>query len=816
VINLLFKNALMKVKKSYGRFLSLIIIIAVGIGFFAGIRASSPNIINSVNTYYENNDFMDFKIVGSMGLDDDDVSALRQLYNISFVKPSYSIDVLSDGKAVRVHAIEENINKPTLIAGRFPLKDNECLADSKAYKVGEILTITSDVNQQLINKEYKVVGTVNSVLYLFKNYGISNIGDGKLTSYIFVPRNNFQMDYYTEIYLKSENPNNQPIYSKEYKGLIKKIEKELINIKESRENARYTAILETAKGNVEDISFENLSQLEKPKWYIFDRTSSPGYSSLEEDTKKVTLIAQVLPVFFIAIVALMSLNTMTRMIDEERGEIGTLTSLGYSNKSILSMYLLYVFTASIIGILGGFFLGSSLIPYIINSTYQSSYILPSLIISYDLMTLFIIMIVTLTLMFLVTYRAVRKELKEKPANLLRPVPIKKGQTILLEKVTFIWKHLSFSWKVTMRNIFRYKKRVFMTIVGIAGCTALLLTGFGIRDSVSGIADLQYSKVMKYDNLLILKNETSTISEELKSFLEKEKISSPTLIKQATYTVDTGSSNININLVVPEEEKSFEKYFVLNSIQDNNTAKLEDSGVVITSKLAEQTGAGVGDTIKITDIENESITLRVSDIAENYIMHYIFMSKESYMKVFDEEVKYNVVVSDHESQDESLLARNLIDSNLFSSVNFTTDGLNTFNLLVSSLNNVIVMIIVIASILALIVLFNLTSINISERTREIATLKVLGFFDNEVNKYIYRETIILTFISIAVGLFGGIFLHRYVIGIIEVDSTVFLKHINLLSYVWAILITVFFTIVVQFFTYFKLKKINMIESLKSVE
>lgn len=816
MINLLFKNALMKVKKSLGRFFSLIIIIAVGISFFAGIRASSPNILNSVNTYYENNNFMDFKIVGSMGLDDDDVRALRQLDNISLAEPSYSLDVLSEGKVVRVHAIEENINNPKIIAGKLPVKDNECLADNKNYKIGEILTITSDVNQQLINKEYKVVGTINSVLYLFKNYGISNIGDGKLSSYIFVPKNNFQMDYYTEIYLKSENPNNQPIYSKEYKSLIEKIEKDLIIIQENRENARYTSILETAKANIEDISVENLSQLEKPKWYIFDRTSAPGYSSLEEDTKKVTLIAQVLPVFFIAIVALMSLNTMTRMIDEERGEIGTLTSLGYSSKSILSMYLLYVFAASIIGIFGGFFLGSSLIPYIIYSTYQSSYILPKLIISYDLIALLLITLVTLTLMFLVTIRAGRKELKEKPANLLRPVPLKKGQTILLERVGFIWKHLSFSWKVTMRNIFRYKKRVFMTIVGIAGCTALLLTGFGIRDSISGIADLQYSSVMKYEDMLVLKNETTTISDELKLLLDKEQLENPTLIKQATYTVDVKSAKIDINLVVPQDEESFEKYFVLNSILDNDIATLDDSGVVITSKLAERTGAGIGDTINITNIENESITLKVSDVAENYIMHYVYINKDYYSQVFGESASFNIVVSDHTSEDESLLAKNLISSNVFSSIIFTTDGLNTFNLLVTSLNNVIVMIIVIASILALIVLFNLTSINISERKREIATLKVLGFYDNEVSKYIYRETIILTFISIAIGLVGGIFLHRYVIGIIEVDSTVFLKYINPLSYVWAFLITIILTIAVQIFTYFKLKKINMIESLKSVD
>lgn len=805
VINLLFKNALMKVKKSYGRFLSLIIIIAVGIGFFAGIRASSPNIIDSVHTYYENNYFMDFKIVSSMGLDDDDVNALKKLKNISTVEPSFSIDLLSEGEVIRVHAIEESINKSTIISGNLPNQENECLADSKNYEVGDIIKITEDFNNQLKNKEYKVVGTINSVLYLFKNYGNSNIGDGKLSSFIFIPKINFQMDYYTEIYLKLENPNSHQIYSSKYTNLIKQMEEKLTVIKKERENDRYNSTIKIFGTNAE-----------KPQWYIFDRTSTPGYTSLEEDTEKVTLIAQVLPVFFIAIVALMSLNTMTRMIDEERGEIGTLTSLGYSNAHILSMYLLYVFTASFIGILGGFFLGSSLIPYIIYSTYQSSYILPKMIVGYDLISLFLITLVTLTLMFLVTYRAVRQELKEKPANLLRPVPIKKGQTILLEKVGFIWKHLSFSWKVTMRNIFRYKKRVFMTIIGIAGCTALLLTGFGIRDSISGIADLQYSEVMKYDNLLVLKNETKDINDELKFLFEREEIYNPTLIKQASYTIDTGSSNLNINLVVPQDEERFDEYFILDSVLNNDIATLDDSGAVITSKLAEQTGAGIGDKIKITNSENQSYTITVTDVAENYIMHYIYMSKESYKSIFGENASFNIIVSDHKAKDESRLAKNLIGSNMISNINFTTDGLNTFNLLVSSLNNVIVMIIVIASILALIVLFNLTSINISERKREIATLKVLGFFDNEVNKYIYRETIILTYISIGVGLLGGVFLHRYVIGIIEVDSTVFLKYINPLSYVFAVLITIFFTIVVQFFTYFKLKKINMIESLKSVE
>ncbi|MDD2371044.1 MAG: ABC transporter permease [Firmicutes bacterium] len=790
---MLFKNAIIKVKKSYGRFISLLIIIAVGVGFFAGIRASSPDITSSMDSYYDQFNLMDLKVLSPTGFTDSDISIIKKLNNTDLIVPSYSIDLLNEGNPIKIHALEDNINQPALVEGRLPISSNECLADSKLYNIGDTIPLTGDTNNILKNHNYKVVGTINSVLYIFKDYGISNIGNGKLHSFIFIDKENFQIPYYTEIYLTAKNTKTAKVYTEEYDNYTKPLISDLVNISKNSETT---------------------------KWYIFDRTDLPGYVALNEDTQKVSLIAAILPVFFMVIVALMSLNTMTRMIEEERGEMGTLTSLGYSNSKILSMYLLYVFIASIAGILIGFFGGSSLIPYIIHSVYKANYILPPLILKFNLLTLLLITFFTLLLMFTVTIRAGRKELKQRPAALLRPVPLKRGKTILLEKIGFIWRRLSFTWKVTMRNIFRYKKRVFMTIVGIAGCTALLLTGFGIRDSVDGIADIQYKKIFKYDNSLVLKNETNSINENLNITLQEQEIKNPLLINQITFTTKATTKEVDLNMIVPENVQKFEDYFILNSKLTNKHITLDTNSIIITQKLSELTGVSKGDTLKITSNDNKVYKLKITDVAENYVMHYIYMNNTTYKEIFGENTKYNIVISNNSTgndiKNETKLAENLMSSNLFTNVNFTTDNLNTFNGLVGGLNNIIIMIIGIAAILALLVLVNLTSINISERKREIATLKVLGFYDNEVNKYIYRETFLLTFLSILIGLVLGIFLHRLIIDIIEVDSTVFLKQINILSYLWAFLITVALSVIVQIATYFKLKKINMIDSLKSVD
>lgn len=566
------------------------------------------------------------------------------------------------------------------------------------------------------------------------------------------------------------------------------------------------AKIEYAKGK--------LSNIEMPKWTILNRnTAVAGYSDIKSAIDTITSVARIIPLFFILIAMLMASNTMARMIAEERGELGTLTSLGFKDGNIIFTYMLYVLSATIFGAVIGFFAGCMIIPKIIFKCFQ--YILPPLIMHYNIANFLFILIASIILMTSVTIFFSYKELNQRPASLMRPVPPKNGKNIILEKINFIWKHLSFTWKVTMRNIFRFKQRVLMTIVGIAGCTALLLTGFGIKDSINGIAQKQYNDIFKYNDLIVLKNETKNINKHLENLLTKNHIQDPVLIKQSVFTCESGSKTLDSYLIVPEDEKIFYKYFDLKSFITGTNTNLNEKGVIISQKLSETFKIRKGDKIKVKDSDNNSYTFVVSDIAENYIQNYIYMNKDLYYKIFGKPIYYNMIVSDY-SGNRKTLAKDLISSNLIINVNFKDDILQQAIEQNKSLNSVIILIVCIAILLAVIVLYNLTSINISERKREIATLKVLGFTDMETNEYIYREAIILSLISIFIGLILGIGLHHFIMGAIEKDTVVYFKNIKGFSFLWAFLITLASSLTMQIITYFKLQKIDMIESLKSVE
>ena len=422
---------------------------------------------------------------------------------------------------------------------------------------------------------------------------------------------------------------------------------------------------------------------------------------------------------------------------------------------------------------------------------------------------------TLVLMTLVTIVSCNVELRQQPAALMRPVPPKKGQKILLERIGFIWKHLSFTWKVTIRNMFRYKKRGIMTIIGVAGCASLLLVGFGLSDSMNGVAEKQYGEIFRYDNMIILNDEIKTLDGDLKSLLDKENIKEPLLIRQASFQSSSGEKSQDTLLLVPENEALFYNYFHLTDAKSGSTLTLDDSGVVITRKLADTFSLNQGDSLTLKDGENHEYQLTVSGVAENYTANYAYMSSALYNKVFGKAPAYNIVVSNHEG-DGKVLARQLMDSDAVLNVVFTDDLRQKILDSNESLDSIIVLIVVVASLLEIVVLYNLTSINISERTREIATLKVLGFNDGETNGYIYREALILSLISTVLGMILGIFLHRFVVGIIEGNAMALFRKIDWDSFVWASVLTIVFSVIMQISTYFKLRKIDMIESLKSVE
>lgn len=802
---MLFKNSLKKIKKSFGRYLSLVLIIFIGVGFYTGIIESIPNIKRVQTEFYNDKNTMDIKVISTLGLNDSDIKEIKKLVDVSTAVGSYSLDTLVNDEVVRVHALEKNINMPLLKDGKMPTKDNECLADYNYYKVGDKVTIRSDYAENLNNTEYTVVGTIYSPMYTGNEYGSSDIGNGKLHSYIYIPKDNFKFDYYTEAYISIDTDNDIP-YDDEYDEDVEKVKTNIEKLGKKRISERIDEIVNASFGMISKETLKNNT------WHVLTRdTSIASYSILGSQYDQVTTIANIIPIFFIIIVALMTSNTMKRMITEERGEMGTLLSLGFSNFKVTSTYLMYVLSATILGSVLGYFIGTILLPQIVYNCFPIYF--PDIKYYFDLGLLLISTLVSCILMILVTIYACNKELKQMPAYLLRPEAPKSGKVILLEKIYFIWNKLSFSMKITMRNISRYKNRVLITLIGTAGCCFLIMLGFALRDSIRMVGTKQYNDIIKYDNLIILNDSVNSMTSELKTTFEGL-IKKELLLSQSTYKVVNKEDNLDVYVVVPEDEDLFYQYFVLNNINKDENLTL-DEGILITPKIAERFNLKVGDTFKVEDSDKNTYKIKVGGIVENYVSNYIYMKPETYKKIFNEDVLYNVVVSKNIKENDDI-AKELLDTKKILSISFSDDLLKSANEMVKGLDEVVVLLVVISCMLAITVLYNLTSINISERTREIATLKVLGFRDRESNDYIYRETLITASIGIILGLLITPPLHDMVMGYLEVDTLVFLRTIKIESYLYASILTFIFVLIMQVVTYFKLKKIDLIEPLKSVE
>ena len=806
---MLLKNTLRKLKHSFGRYFSLLIIVLIGIGFYAGIQSSVPSIKTLQNDYYNETNLMDLTIRSTLGLTKDDVDALNNLANVKKVEGTYTATLLSGEDAIKVHAITENVNKYKLEEGRIPQNENECLADSSFYEVGDTIEITSEENPLNQNK-FKVVGTIISPLYTGTNYGYTNIGTGKLHSYIYVPKTVFSEDTYTEIYILGDKKDDEIPYSKDYDNFIDELTDEVENIKEKREQIR----LDEIKTNLINAAMANPNQITQipnleSKWYITGRNSEvTGYSTLENQYFQVTTIATIIPLIFVSIVFLMSSNTMSRMINEERTEMGTFSSLGISNTRIIINYLSYVLSGTIIGAVIGYMIGTFFIPPLVYNIFQ--FHIPNLEYYFDINLFIACLLVAIILMTIVTIYNSYKELKQKPATLLRPASPKSGKAIFLEKIKFFWSKLSFSSKITTRNIFRYKKRVFMTLIGSAGCTCLIFLGFALRDSVNGVGDKQYGEIFEYDNMLVLNNNIKTI----KQTNIKDMIKNPLLFNQYSYDLKYGEDDsLSAYVLIPSKMKTFEEYFNLLDYKSGKKLKLNNDGVIITPKIADKLELEVGDKLTIQSINGEEKKVKIKGIAENYISNYIYISKDLYETLFNEEITYNMIASNNNSKTK---AKDILNSGSVMTINFSDDLMESANKEIKGLNNIVVLIVVVSSMLALTVLYNLTSINISEREREIATLKVLGFNGRESNEYIYRETLVIVIIGIIVGLVIAVPLHRVITGFIEGDDMMFLKNVKVLSFVFASMLTLIFALIMQLVTYFKLKKVDMIESLKSVE
>lgn len=572
-----------------------------------------------------------------------------------------------------------------------------------------------------------------------------------------------------------------------------------------------------------DDARDEIDSIEEGEWYVFTREDNTGFKSYADNADKIAAIATVFPVFFFLVAALVALTTMTRMVEEERQQIGTMKALGYPPVQIAGKYLLYAAAASLLGCVFGVLIGMRVFPTIIVDAYNIMYDLPEVLTPFS-WPLAIFSAVTATLCTLAaTLSACWNALREAPARLMLPRAPKAGKRIFLERITPLWSRLKFTQKVTARNLIRYKKRFFMTVIGISGCTALLVTGFGIRDSISDIVGIQYGELSNYNLIVGLQHESALDGEELQEILEdKGRVEDYLAVLQDAGSVvpEGGAPEDDITIFVPSSVERLPEFFRFRHRTDSEAVEYGEDAVIVTEKLAERQHWKVGDSITVRNQDEDKASFVITDICENYVYHNLFISPAAYEEGFGREPEMNSLLcrlpegGPEGGEDE--LTTGLLKCEDVAMTTSTEELSASFNNSLQSINYIVVVLIVSAGALAFVVVYNLTNINITERVKELATIKVLGFYESEVAAYVYRETAVLTVIGTAAGLLLGVALHQFVIRTAEVDMVMFGRAIYAPSYIFAAVLTVLFSVLVNLVMYRKLAGISMVESMKAPE
>ncbi|WP_375104784.1 FtsX-like permease family protein [Paenibacillus sp. RS8] len=876
----LWKDIFREIRHTKARFISIFAIIMLGVSFFSGIKSAGPDMLDTAGTFYQETRLMDLKVQTNYGLTEENIDLLSDVPGIDEVQPGYSADVFSGDNALilKVHSYNSDkpLNQYSIIEGRLPENSREMVLDDKLvekYALGDKVTFSgagtdAELSNNFETLDYTVVGFVRSPQFIEKSTrGTSGIGKGTADAFAAIPESDFKLPVYTEAYLSFKDTIGVKAYSPEYEELIeqhtKAVEQALSGVPEARltemraegekelssgrdkvaaaeqqladlkrqpeavQQEQATNMKAIADGLVSAkaelaAGEQKLAELALPKIYITDRNANPGYAEYKDNADRLSAIASAFPVFFFLIAALVSLTTMTRMVEEHRLQIGTLKALGYGNRDIMAKFLVYGTLASLAASVAGLALGFTMFPTIIYNAYSSLYNLPNLIKSFYPSYSIISIIVALICTTLTAWIAARVELRSNASVLMRPKAPKSGQRILLERVTFVWKRLSFVQKVTARNLFRYKQRMFMTVFGVAGCTALILTGFGLKDSIGSIAPQQFGTIMKYDALVALHEDASADARDAYEQLITGESSITGSLSVAQETMKAHSSGVNdqdVHLFIPASVDAISDYVELRDRVSGEKRMLTDEGAIISEKLAKLYGLEPGDLLSVVDKDNETFKIKVAGITENYVMHYVYMTPAYYSSVFGQEPVFNTELLNYTTHDkawEDKFGEKLTDNEGVAAVSFSSSVGTAFDDTMKSMDVVTLVLIVSAAALAFVVLYNLTNINVSERIRELSTIKVLGFYDKEVTLYIYRENLLLSLLGIVAGSGLGIILHSFVLNTAELDATMFAPIIKWPSYVYAALLTLLFSGIVMAFMHIKLKRIHMIEALKSVE
>lgn len=814
----LLKHIFMKIKDNYKRFLSLICMAFLGVGFYAGIQSSSPDMLKTLDNFYDENNVYDISVISNVGLTEDDLLKLSKIKNVELAiniqeKDTY-LEIEENNYVVKLIEYNSQMNNVYIKEGRLPKNNNEvsvdnALLENNNLKLGDSITIDG--------KKYSIVGNVISPLYFSAERPNSNLGSGKVDYYIYVYNGFLDLEAYSNIYITVKGAKKYLTNSDSYKKLINNVKKDIDLIKDKQQDIRYdelySDIIETSE--MYGISIDE-SNFIKPKWYIYDRLDNTSYKELINASDNLKKIGNIFPIIFFAISVLVSLISMMRMIEEDRVENGTLKSLGYNSFHITLKYVIYSLLATTIGSSVGAIFGSYMIPSVIWNIYKKIFFIPKFIYllksDYNALGLWICILCICGTSVIVCI----KNLREVPANLMRPKAPKSGKKILLERINFIWKKLKFSDKITIRNIFRYKSRVITTILGIAGCTSLILAGFGLKDSIKDVIDFQFNNIIKYDKMLMTNESINQIDIE-KELLNDDKVENFTNVNTQNIKVLFNEEQ-EVTMITPDDFNSISKSISLIDLKTNNIIdNISDNSCIISEKTAKLLDIDVGDKISLLDNDNNKYDIKVSYIIKNYINQYLYINKNTYNNLFNNYKINSILISlKDEDKNSKEFDKKYISNGYALTIVDNDDIKSSMNDMLSSIDSIVAILIIAAASLAFVVLYNLSNINISERKREIATLKVLGFYPSEVDKYINRETVLLTILGIGIGLLFGSYLSHFIISTCEPDYIMFDRHVYTLSYFYSLFITIIFTIIVTIVTHFNLKKINMVTSLKNVE
>ena len=832
---LTLKNLLREIKRTFTKFLSIFAICALGVAFFAGIRATSPDMKEAGDRLYNTYNLSDISVISTSGLTADNIRDLESIEGIRAVRASLFVDAMARGtgekeKNLRLYSMpiklkseyaplidlipdygidtspEYEMNGVEIVSGRMPLNDTETALDytlegSLVKQLGDEITLTTSGGTVTL----RVVGFIRSPMYISMfERGTSSIGNGTSDGFAYASGNAISSlgtklpvmsllnTYYTRADIVISGKEGLSAYSDEYEALVNEVTDRI----------------------------EDYASTQSGTWYIQDRSGNPGYSDYSENTDRIAAVGDVFPLIFFIVAALVCLTTMTRMVEEQRIEMGTMKALGYGGWQIAMKYAVYAMSACISGGVVGAIIGFKLFPYVIMKAYSIMYYLGKLETPYRADIAFMAIAAMAVCTAAATFSACYASLKEVPATLMRPKAPKAGRRVLLERIPFIWKKLSFTSKVTVRNLFRYKKRFFMSVIGIAGSGALLVTAFGLNDSIFGIIEKQFGDIWQMDVQAYV-YEAMPLA-DMQELLGKNPANDD--FDSVMFCLDSqmeckngGRSQSGVHLLGVESAGSMAGRISLHN--GGTPVTLDDSGVVVTAKLAETLSIKAGDEINMRT-GGEDHLMRVIGVADNYVYHYVYITAAYYETVFGKAMQYNGLMGNLKDglTDETMDAMStqlLSDSRMYTVRTIESIYASVWDSL-SILNYVVLVLILGSGMLTFVVMLNLTNINIGERMRELATLRVLGFYDKEMYAYIFRENNALSVIGAFVGLLFGKIMHLFVIRTCEVDMVMFVRSAKPLSYVYAFALTIVFSLIVNLLMRPKVRAIDMVESLKSAE